>query len=424
MESLNRLKEGQKIAKNALLVNLILSILKGIIGFFSGSLALITDAVHTGADSITTFVSWLGLRVAERKPTEKFHYGYYKAENIATLIICIFILFAGYELIIESYSKLSKLSVIQIPIWALGISLVSALVNFLIAKYEKKIGKKINSQSLMAIADDTRINILISLIVFVAILSTYFQIPYIEGGVGILISLFIFKVGLENGKNAIYSLMDVSPSKEIEEKIKKIIKKIPGVESFEELKLRRSGPFILGDVKVKTKKFLNITRAHEISENIENEIKKKISQIESFNIHIEPSKEKRQKLVIPVDNKNGLKSRLSSHFGRANYFIFIELDRKKIKSHYFIKNKYKKKKVRAGLFFIGKIILKENADSVITKQIGPISFHTLRDHLIDVYLAKKDIVEKNIDDFINEKLKRLNEPTKKIGQEKVERRIE
>jgi len=119
-----------------------------------------------------------------------------------------------------------------------------------------------------------------------------------------------------------------------------------------------------------------------------------------------------------------MKSKLSYHFGRANYFIFIELVEKKVKTYYFIKNKYKKKKVRAGLFFIGKIILKENADSVITKQIGPISFHTLRDHLIDVYLAKKDNVEENIDDFINEKLKRLSKPTKELGQEKVERRIE
>jgi len=423
MINTNTLKEGTRVAKNAILVNLILSLLKGIIGFFSGSVALITDAVHTGADSITTFASWLGLKVAQKKPTEKFPYGYYKAETIATLFICIFVLYAGYELITESYSNLFTVSVIQIPIWALSISLIAAFSSFIIAKYEKKIGEKINSQSLIAISQDTRINALISLIVFIAILSTYFNVPYIEGGVGILISLLIFKVGIENGKNAIYSLMDVSPSQEIEGRIKKIINKIPGVESFEDLRLRRSGPFILGDVKVKMKKSLSVHRAHEISDNIENKIKKQISQIESFNIHIEPSKKERQKMVIPVDNNKGLKSKVSNHFGRANYFIFIELDGKKINSHYFIKNKYKKKKLRAGLFFIGKVIIKEEVDSLITKQIGAISFHTLRDHLIDVYLAKKDTVEKNIDDFVNDKLERLAEPTKKLGQEKVERRI-
>jgi len=422
MESINRLKEGQKVTKNVILISLILALFKGIIGFFSGSVALISDAVHTGADSITTFASWFGLKIAERKPTEKFPYGYYKAETIATFFICMFLLFAGYELITESYSKLFILPVLKIPYWALAISLISAALAFFIAKYERKIGEKINSQSLITIAQESRIDILISLIVFIAILSTYFKIPYIEGGVGILISLLIFKVGIENGKNAIYSLMDVSPSQEIEGRVKKIIKKIPGVENFEDLRLRRSGPFILGDVKVKTKKSLSVSRAHEISEDIENKIKKQVSQIESFNIHIEPSKKERQKLVIPVVNKNGLKSKVSNHFARANYFIFMELDGKKVKSHYFIENKYKKKKVRAGLFFIENIILKEKVDVVITIQIGAISFHTLRDHLIDVYLAKKDTVEKNIDDFVNNKLKRLTKPTKKLGQEKVERR--
>jgi len=422
MESVNRLKEGQRITKNAILVNLIFTVFKGIIGFFSGSVALITDTIHTGADSITPFAAWLGLRIAEKKPTERFPYGYYKAETIATLFICIFILYAGYELIIESYSKLFTISIIQIPYWALGVSLISAVASFIIAKYEKKIAEKINSQSLIAIAQDTKINVLISLIVLMAILSTYFKIPYIEGGVGILISLFIFKVSIENGKNAIYLLMDINPNPKIEEEIKKIIKKIPGVESFEDLKLRQSGPFILGDVKVKTKKFLTVNRAHEISEDIESKIKKEVSQIESFNIHIEPSKKKIQKLVIPVDNKNGLKSKLSYHFGRANYFIFIELDGKKIKSYYFIENKYKKKKMRAGLFFIEKIILKEDTDLLITRQIGAISFHTLRDHLIDVYLAKKDTLDKNIEDFVNNKLERLTEPTKKLGQEKVARK--
>ncbi len=98
------------------------------------------------------------------------------------------------------------------------------------------------------------------------------------------------------------------------------------------------------------------------------------------------------------------------------------MDGKKIKSHYFKENEYKKKKVRAGLFFIQNIILKERVDGVITRQIGAISFHTLRDDLIDIYLAKKDTVEKNIDDFINDKLKRLTKPTKKLGQERVERR--
>jgi len=425
MESIkiDRLKEGERAAGISTVVIFLLALAEALVGFLSGSLVLVTDALHNAADSTASFASWFGLRISQRKPTEKFPYGYYKAESLATLFVSIFILYAAYELLTEGYSKLFTLSELTMPFQALGISLVTLIVSFFLSRYMKKVGKNVNSQSLIANSQERATHVLASAVIFVAILLTFYKVPYVEGIITIFFSLVVLKVGIFSAKDSVFALMDVNPSEEIENKVKKIIGSIAGVEGFENLKLRRSGPFIFGDVKVKTKKFLSVKRAHEISDNIENKIKKQISQIESFNIHIEPSKKERQKLVIPVENKNGLKSKVSNHFARANYFIFMRLDGKKIKSHYFIENKYKKKKVRAGLFFIENIILKEKVDVVITRQMGAISFHTLRDHLIDVYLAKKDTVKKNFNAFIDDKLKRLTKPTKKLGQERVERRI-
>jgi len=424
MESvkITNLKEGEKVARNAIFVNLILSVLKLFIGFISGSVVLITDGFHTGADSITTFASWFGLKISQRKPTEKFPYGYCRAETIITLFICIFLAFAGYELIKESYSKLFTLSILQIPYWALGISVVSAVASFIIAKSEKTIGEKINSQSLITISEDTKVNGIISLVVFVSIIATYFQVGYVEGIIGILISLMIFKIVIENGKNSIYSLMDVSPSKEMEIKIKRIVDSIKGVERFDDLKLRSAGPFVIGEVKVKTKKFLDVKRAHEISDKIENKIKDEIEEVISFNIHTEPYKSKTQKIVIPIENENSLESKLSNHFGRSKYFIFIDLKGKKIQSYYFKKNTYREKEVRAGLFFIKDVILKEKVDSVLTKSIGSISFHTLRDNFIGVYLSDRENVQNSIRDFLDNKLELLDKPTKKLGEEKVEKK--
>ncbi len=424
MESvkITNLKEGEKVARNAIFVNLILSVLKLFIGFISGSVVLITDGFHTGADSITTFASWFGLKISQRKPTEKFPYGYYRAETIITLFICIFLAFAGYELIKESYSKLFTLSILQIPYWALGISVVSAVASFIIAKSEKTIGEKINSQSLITISEDTKVNGIISLVIFVSIIATYFQVGYVEGIIGILISLMIFKIVIENGKNSIYSLMDVSPSKEMEIKIKRIVDSIKGVERFDDLKLRSAGPFVIGEVKVKTKKFLDVKRAHEISDKIENKIKDEIEEVISFNIHTEPYKSKTQKIVIPIENENSLESKLSNHFGRSKYFIFIDLKGKKIQSYYFKKNTYREKEVRAGLFFIKDVILKEKVDSVLTKSIGSISFHTLRDNFIGVYLSDRENVQNSIRDFLDNKLELLDKPTKKLGEEKVEKK--
>jgi cation diffusion facilitator family transporter len=418
----DRLKEGERISKIVILINIVLATLKGIIGYLSGSIVLLTDAVHTASDSITNFASWFGLKIAQKKPDEKFPYGYYRAETISTLFISIFILIAGYELITESYSELFTSTELSVPYLALGISLASSVTAFFISKYEREIGKKINSQSLLALSQESRIDIFTSLLVFVGILSTYLGLPYVEGAVGILISLIVFKIAINNGKNAIFSLMDVSPSKETEKRIEKILGSTEGVESFEDLKLRHLGPFITGEVKIKTKEYLTVKRSHEISDKVEEKIKKKIKELDSILIHVEPYKSEKQKLVVPVEDKDGLKSNLSEHFGRAKYYIFVNLDKGKIKSHYFKKNEFKGKKVRAGLFSVDKIIKKEDVDVLITKSVGAISFHTLRDNLIGVYITKKSKVKEAVDVYVNEELEFLKEPTKELGEEKVEKK--
>jgi len=256
--------------------------------------------------------------------------------------------------------------------------------------------------------------------VFVGILCTYLHIMYVEGIVGIIISLIIFKIAIENGKNSIFSLMDVSPSKEIEKKIGKIIKSADGVEKFKELKLRHMGPFITGDVKLEIKKFLTVEKSHELVDKIEENIRKEVKEVDSFLIHVEPHKALKQRIIIPVMNEDGLDSKLSEHFGRSKNFIFVNIEKNEIKSWKFKKNPYMGKKNRAGLFFIEEILSKEKIDALITKNIGSISFHTLRDNLTTIYLTDKEKVRSCLDDFINNKLERLGKATRKLGNETVE----
>jgi predicted Fe-Mo cluster-binding NifX family protein len=305
---------------------------------------------------------------------------------------------------------------------ALGISVISAVASFIVSRQERKIGEKIKSQSLITIAEDTRINAFISLLVIVGIVTTYFGIRHVEGGIGILISLMIFKIAIENGKSSIFSLLDVRPSKELVDKISEVIKSVKGVKKFSDLRLRNAGPFVIGEVKIKTKKFLDVKRAHEISDKIEDKVTNEIEEVISLHVHIEPYKGDKNKIVIPVEDNKGLDSKLSSHFGRAKYFLFVNLKKKNIESTYFRENDYKKKKVRAGLFAVKKMIVDEDVDSVMTKSIGTISLHSLRDNLISVYRSEKNKARDAIQDFAEGNLELLEEPTKELGQESVEKK--
>lgn len=404
-------QKGRRATIISALLTILLAVIKGVVGFISGSVVLLGDAVHSAADSLSSFAAWFGLKISQKKPTQKFSYGYYKAENLTAFLISGLIILAGLLIVRESLGKFTEISQLNIPLIAVGAAVVDALVMFAIGTYEMKVGRKINSQSLVADGRESRLHLLSSSLVLIGLLAGWLKIPYLEGIMGLLISAFIFQAGFSSAKDSIFALMDVSPEKDKEDQIKKILSGIPGVSSFEGLKLRKSGPFIFGEVKANIGKSLDVKKAHEISENIEQEIKKKVGSIDSFTVMVSPSGSDQQKICLPIEEDKGLDSLTFSHFGRAKQFIFINLEKGQIKEHYLKDNPYREKEVRAGLN-TALLVIKEKVDSVITQEIGPISLHTLRDNLIEVYSASGGSVKEIAEKFIQQKLKPLKEPTK------------
>ncbi|MFW6083498.1 MAG: cation diffusion facilitator family transporter [Thermoplasmatota archaeon] len=407
------LKESEKAAFLTTITTLLLAVGKGLAGLLSGNLVLLTDGVHSAADILPIFASWFGLKIAQREPDEKFPYGYYKAESLASLFVSIFIIYIAIEFTLEGFSKLFEVSSVSHPIIAGGVAFSSIFISFLIAKYQKQVGEKTNSQSLITNSKESMMDVLSSVLVFVAIALSYLEVRYVEGAVTMLIALMIFKVGFESIKDSAYALMDISPSEGVEESVVEVIGNISGVEGYQNLKLRKSGPFVFGEVTVKVRKSIDVDRAHEISENLENKLKDKLKTIDSFTTHIEPYKTTKSRIALPIKTDEGITSELSDKFGRAPYFIIVSLDteKKKIEDWEVKENKFEDKEVRAGLN-AANLIVKEKIDSLITKEIGKISFHTLRDHIVDVYKCEDDITEDLVEKYLSDELKKLSEPTK------------
>jgi len=406
------LKEGKKAAILAASIVILFSLAKFAIGFLSGSIVLLAAAVHGIADSFSTLAIWVGLKISGKSPTKKFAYGYYKAESVTALIVSALILYAGYEIVARSYAKIFTTYQLKFPLLAIGIALLDGLIIFFVGRYEIKVGKKINSQSLVADGKESQLHIFFSSMVLVGLFSTYFGLGYIEALAGIIIALFIFKVGLGSLKDSVYALMDVSPSKKVEAGVRKILSSTEGVESFRDLRLRKSGPFIFGEVSIKIKKFVDVARAHEIADKIEARTQKLIPQISSLVIHVEPFKSIKQVVVIPVSQCKGMSSQISDHFGRAEFYIFVTLERGKVKSHKFKINPFKTREIRAGLA-AADWIAQEKPDVLITKEMGAISLHALRDNLIEVYKTEAGSVKEIIKQFKEFRLERLEEPTRK-----------
>jgi len=408
------LREGERAAMVATFVKLMLAISKGAVGMLSGSLALLADALNSGVDVIVSSISWVSLHLAQRNPDEEFQYGYYKVENLAALVISGFIIYFAVFLGFEGWNRLGQTADITAPDAALAMAAFSAVICLMLFRYLNSVSKKTNSSSLMALAKDTLADVLSSSVVFLAIVATIYQIPYVEGVVSIAIAFLILKVGLETAKDAAFSLLDVSPSKEIERRIREVSLGVEGVEGVTSLKLRKSGPVILGDISITTNRTLDVGRAHTIADEVERKVKDEVNCLEMLDAHIEPFVPRHRLVAVPTVENMGMESKVSGNLGRAEFILIIGVGDGEPTVKKAIKNEFREERVLAGLS-LGKSISAEDVDTVVTSDIGEVLFHALRDSYIDIHLMNGETVSEVIVALERGELDLITEPTRESG---------
>lgn len=391
----------------------LLATLKGIIGFLASSSILVADALHSFADLLAGAASWFGLKIARRKPDEMFPYGYYKVESLAALLITAFLAYAAIELMLEGYRRLLFLQEIGLPYEALAAAAISAVVSLWQTKYLGGVAEKTNLQSVYALSRERWIDFLSSLVVFAGVLSSIYAIPYVEGVLTMAISAFILRFCVEMGRDSVFALLDVSPGKELEKRVSSIAQAIPGVKGVSSIKLRKSGPFVFGEVVIEVEKYVDVARAHEIADLVERRVKEEVEVVDSLTVHVEPYRAEQRRVAIPVEKSEKLASPISKHFGRAPYFTIalVDVDSKKVLETEVVENPYRDKEVRAGLA-AAKMLINKGVDTLITSEIGEISLHTLRDGLVEVYQAEGETAEEVLNRYLDDLLTLLTKPTK------------
>jgi cation diffusion facilitator family transporter len=205
------LQKGTTVSRRSALVPVVLSIAKGAVGLLSGSIALLADAAHTIMDIAGSVIVWLGLRLSLRKPTDRFPYGFYKAESICTLIVCIIMIFTGEEILRDSIERFYVPSVISFRPVVIAVAVSSGFVSYFLARYKAKAGREINSQGLRVESRHSFADVLNSGLVCGSGLFTYLNVSWVEPLAAVIISAFILWAALTFGKDFAFSLMDVSP---------------------------------------------------------------------------------------------------------------------------------------------------------------------------------------------------------------------
>jgi cation diffusion facilitator family transporter len=315
-----RTDDAERLALSSLGINLLVTGLKYFLGVFSGSLALLADAVHSSADVVSSASIWAGIRLSRRK-TKRFPYGLYKVENFAALITSGLILLAGYEIVRSVLWASERVRAERLPYAILGvIAVASVLWSF--SRYELKRARKLNSPSLEADAQHLTTDLFSSCLILVGLAGTYFQVKFpLDKVAALVIVVLIAWVGIKIATDAVRVLLDASLDFKTLNTIRELILESPQVSKINGLTGRNSGrfKFIEADLALKVRE---LEKAHFVANQIENRIKSRVSNVDHVLIHYEPMQKETRIIALPVAAD---RVHLSEHFGEAPYFLLLKV---------------------------------------------------------------------------------------------------
>lgn len=340
------MEASERLALASVAVNLLVTGLKYFLGVFSGSLALLADAVHSTADLVSSAFIWAGIRLSRRK-TKQFPYGLYKVENLVALITAGIILLAGYEIVRSVLWAGEQVKAERLLYAILGVIAI-ILILLVFSRYELKKARQLNSPSLEADAHHLATDLFSSCIILAGLGGTYWRVPYpLDKAAALVIVLLIARVGVKIALDAVRVLLDASLDFQTLSAIREIIQAVPQVSEIKSLTGRNSGRFIFIEAEL-TFKVKDLDKAHYVAHQIEYRIKSLIPQVDRVLLHYEPVEREIRVVALPVEED---RAHLSEHFGEAPYFLLLTIRNqdKRLLEEKLLVNPHRSVKTRKGI---------------------------------------------------------------------------
>lgn len=270
--------------------NGLLALLKLVVGFFSGSFAVIADGIDSASDIASSLVVLFAARIIAKPPNVRFPYGYQKADTVASKVLSFVIFFAGTQLAWTSLRVLSGDGPLEVPsTLAVWVTLVSILGKILLAMYLLRTGRQVESLMLQANAKNMRNDVLVSVSVLVSLFfSVFLQIPVMDRIFALLISFFIMYSAFRLFMKANIDLMDGIDDPDLYRQLFEAVGQVKGASHPHRVRARKIGYFYMVNLDIEVNSFLSVKEAHEIARRVEESIKTNLPNIYDVMVHVEP----------------------------------------------------------------------------------------------------------------------------------------
>lgn len=299
---MNQMKENrrkQRAASLSVASNSLLVIGKIIVGTVTGSVGILSEAVHSGMDLLAAGIAWWSVRKSTKPPDAQHTYGYGKVETFSAFIEALLIVGAALWILWEAIGKMIQPSPLEELSWGLWIMGISAAVNIVVSRHLFQVGKETDSEALIADAHHLSADIWSSLGVLIGLgVISVTGWHWIDPFIALLVGVWILRIGIKLSLQGYSGLIDLALPLEEEKIIHEIMEADPRIYTYHHLRSRKSGPFRLVDLHIHLDHDLSLTDAHEISHEIKAKIEKRIPKIDVV-IHIEPCYEQEKKRYLP-----------------------------------------------------------------------------------------------------------------------------
>ncbi|AZS15623.1 cation diffusion facilitator family transporter [Paenibacillus lutimineralis] len=291
---------NSKSAFLSVLSNTFVVSLKLVIGIVTGSVAVISEAIHSALDLIASLIAFFSVRLSNRSADKNHPYGHGKVENISGTIETLLIFVAGIWIIFECVHKLLNPTNIKLPFLGIIVMFVGAGINFIVSRKVKKAADEFHSVAMKSNALHLLTDVFTSLGVAVSLLLvTLTGWTILDPIIGIVLALYIMREAYKLMKESFPPLLDARLTEEEESEILRVIElfKEEYIE-IHDFRTRRSGPEEYVDFHLVTPSTMDVFTAHQLCDEIEQAIKAVFERAQVL-IHVEPDHERLTNLLSP-----------------------------------------------------------------------------------------------------------------------------
>lgn len=282
-----------------MILNLVVTVAKLLVGYATGTLSLVADGFHSLFDSASNVVGLVGIQLAARPPDPSHPYGHRKFETLSAVTISLFLFVTTIELLQSAIARLRNPSIPEVNWQTFGVAAFSIAMQLYVASYERKRGRELKSQVLVADALHSRSDVLVSAAVLLGMGVMRAGLPIVDAILPLVIAVLIAKSGVEIIRDTSKVLVDAAALDV--NKIHEIVTRVPGVHTTHNIRSRGQEGDIYLDLHVQVQEGMPVEQAHHIAHQVKRQLIAQLPGVQDVVVHIEPQEVPRREAELEAN---------------------------------------------------------------------------------------------------------------------------